>query len=200
MPDPVTPLTELAEDVVVVCAVAAGEAALLELADDEVDVDVCADELPAPESPAAEFASVDVEVEAWAVGDDEAGEVDSTGPAARYPPSSWRSWRYWFARSNYLIPPGFPSKWSYLSGRWSCLLPPGYRSTLSCPPGRSSRPHRPGFPSKLSCSPARAARLSKSSERTSFPPDWMSRPRASWSRMCCWSATSRSRRWTSWQV
>jgi hypothetical protein len=81
VPDPVPPLAEFAEDEVVVdvCAVADGEPELLEFADDEVDVDVCADALPAPELPAAVLAPVDVEVEAWAPGDEGAGDVEVEG-------------------------------------------------------------------------------------------------------------------------
>lgn len=81
------PLPEFVEDEVVVdvCAPAAGEPALLEFAEDEVDVDVWADELLAPESPAAVLAFVDVEVEAWAPGDEGVGVVAADGLVAVLP-------------------------------------------------------------------------------------------------------------------
>ncbi|HEX3447339.1 MAG TPA: hypothetical protein VHS97_03765 [Isosphaeraceae bacterium] len=85
MPDPAPALPEFADDEVVVdvCALGAGEPALLEFAEDEVDV--CADELPEPESPAAVLAFVDVEVDACAPGDAGVGVVAVDGFVAVLP-------------------------------------------------------------------------------------------------------------------
>jgi hypothetical protein len=87
VPEPVAPLPEFDddEDVVDVCAVAAGVPASLVFADHEVDVAACAVELPEPESPAAVLAPVDVGVEAWVAADDGAGEVTADGFVAVLP-------------------------------------------------------------------------------------------------------------------
>jgi hypothetical protein len=87
VPDPVAPLPEFEDDEVEVdvCAVAAGEPALLEFADDEVDVAVWADELPVPESPAVVLDPVVVEAEAWAPGDEGVDEVTPDGFGSELP-------------------------------------------------------------------------------------------------------------------
>ena len=139
-----------------VWAVADGEPVLLEFADDEVDV--CADEFPAPESPAAVLAPVDVEVEAWALDDEGTDEVEVDGFVAAAPDVvadvvPVLAWAF-----DPLEPAWVPVV--VVVPVWALeLLPAAWVPVeVVAPAWRSSHRNRPGFRSKLLCSSGRSIR------------------------------------------